>query len=133
MNLFKSEPRVYKIQSSEREVYETERYYLLKVVDFSGMLEKELPKMGWNDGIEEFLNELFEAQQNRKISKVIMKLFNTDRFCVETSITDEHRGTSIVVVRVTKRRIREKVAEKVFLILKAIFDRGDDNFNHYNF
>lgn len=133
MNLSKNEPRVYKIQSSEREVYETERCYLLKVVDCSGNLEKELPKIGWNEGVEELLNKLFEAQQNRKISKTVMKLFDAERFSVEISISEEARGTSIAIVRITKRRFREKVAKRIFLILREIFDRGDDNYYHYNF
>ena len=61
MDLLKNKPHVYKVQTSEREVYETERYYLLKVVDCSGNLEKELPKIGWYEGVEELLNVLFEA------------------------------------------------------------------------
>lgn len=133
MNLLKNEPRVYKVQTSEREVYETERYYLVKVVDCSGNLEKELPKIGWDDGVDELLNELFEAHQNRKFSKKVTDIFDAERFSVETRITEEARGTSIAVVKITKRRFREKVAEKVFLILRAILDREANYYNHYNF
>ena len=133
MNLFKNEPHVYKIQSSEREVYETERYYLLKVVDCSGNLEQELPKIGLNDGVEELLNILFEAHQNRRFSKRVEDLFSPECFRVETRITEEARGASIAVVKITKRKLREKVAEKVFLILKTIFDRGESNYHNYRF
>ena len=133
MNLLKNEPHVYKIQTSEREVYETERYYLLKVVDCSGNLEEELPKIGWKDGIDELLNELFEAHQNRRFLKKVGDLFDADRFSIETRITEEARGTSIAVVKITKRRFREKVAEKTFLILREIFDRGENNYYHYKF
>lgn len=133
MNLLKNEPCVYKIQTSEQEVYETERYYLLKVVYCSGNLENELPKIGWNDGVEELLNVLFEAQQNRRFSKKVNELFNAEFFSVETRITEERRGTSIAVVKITKRKFREKVAEKLFLILKILFDRGEGNYHYYNF
>ena len=133
MDLLKNEPRVYKVQTSEREVYETERYYLLKVVDCSGNLEEELPKIGWYDGIEELLNVLFEAHQNRSFLKKVGDLFDAERFSVETRITEEARGTSIAVVKITKRPFQEKVAEKVCLILKGIFDRGDSNYYHYIF
>ena len=133
MDLLKNEPHVYKVQTSEREVYETERYYLLKVVDCSGNLEKELPKIGWYDGIEELLNVLFEAHQNRSFLKKVGDLFDAERFSVETRITEEARGTSIAVVKITKRKFREKVAEKIFLILREFFDRGENNFYHYNF
>ena len=133
MNLLKKEPHVYKMQTSEREVFETERYYLLKVVDCSGNLEEELPKIGWNDGIEELLNVLFEAHQNRSFLKKVDTLFDAERFSVESRITEEARGTSIAVVKITKRRFREKVAEKIFVILRAIFDRGENNYYHFNF
>lgn len=133
MNLLKDKPNVYKKQSSEREVYETEQYYLLKVVDCSGNLEQELPKIGWNDGIEELLNVLFEAQQNRKVLKKVNELFDDDRFIVETRFSEEQRGTSVTIVKITKRKFREKVAEKVFFILKTIFDRGEDNYHNFIF
>lgn len=133
MDLLKNEPHVYKVQTSEREVYETERYYLLKVVDCSGNLEEELPKIGWYDGIEELLNVLFEAHQNRRFLKKVEDLFDAERFSVETRITEQARGTSIAVVKITKRKFREKVAEKIFLILREFFDRGENNFYHYNF
>lgn len=133
MNLFDGKPIVYKKQSSEREVYETERYYLLKVVDCSGNLEKELAKLGWEDGIECVLNKLFDAQQNSRFSKMVYSLFDADRFSVETSITEQYRGTSIAVVKVTKRRFRDKALEKVLIIMRSLFDRGDNNFYYYNF
>lgn len=133
MNLLKNEPYVYKMQSSEREVYETERYYLLKVVDCSGNLEQELPKIGLNDGVEELLNVLFEAQQNQKFSKKVADLFDEERFIVETKLTEEARGTSIAVVKITKRKFREKLAEKVLWLLKIIFERECDNYHNYIF
>ena len=133
MNLLKDKPCVYRKQSSEREVYETEQYYLLKVVDWSGNLEQELPKIGWNDGIEELLNVLFEAQQNRKVLKKVNELFDGDRFIVETRFDEERRGTSIAIVEITKRKFREKVAEKMYLILKTVFERGDASYQKYIF
>ena len=133
MDLLKNKPHVYKVQTSEREVYETERYYLLKVVDCSGNLEKELPKIGWYEGVEELLNVLFEAHQNRRFLKKVDSLFDSERFRVETRITEEARGTSIAVVKITKRRFEEKVAEKMIWFLRKIFERGDKNYYHYNF
>ena len=133
MNLLKNEPRVYKIHSSEQEVYETERYYLLKVVDCSGNLEKELPKIGWDLGIDELLNVLFEAQQNHKVSKKVAELFDAERFSVETRLAEESRGTSIAIVKITKRKFLEKVAEKLFWLLSIIFEREVNNYNYYKF
>ena len=133
MDLLKNKPHVYKVQTSEREVYETEWYYLLKVVDCSGNLEEELPKIGWYEGIEELLNVLFEAHQNRRFLKKVDALFDSERFRVETRITEEARGASIAVVKITKRSVQEKLAEKVFWILKKLFDRGETNYYHFNF
>ena len=106
---------------------------MLKVVDCSGNLEKELAKLGWEDGIEYVLNKLFDAQQNSRFSKMVYSLFDADRFSVETSITEQYRGTSIAVVKVTKRRFRDKALEKVLIIMRSLFDRGDNNFYYYNF
>lgn len=133
MNLLKNEPRVYKIHSSEQEVYETERYYLLKVVDCSGNLEKELPKIGWDLGIDELLNVLFEAQHNHKVSKKVAELFDAERFSVETRLAEESRGTSIAIVKITKRKFLEKVAEKLLWLLSIIFEREVNNYNYYKF
>ncbi len=130
MNLFKREPLLYLIKSTDREVYETERYYSLKVVDFSRCLEKEVHKMGWTDGIGEFLEMLFESQKNLKLSNTVTRLFDTNRFEVVISKFEKDSRTSVAVVEITKRRIRDKIAGKVFVILKIIFDR---DYNYYNF
>lgn len=126
-NLLKNKPRIYRRELSEREVYETERYYLLKVVDISGCLEKELTQCGWEDGVEEFVEKLFLAQKNSKLSSVMFDLLDTNRVNIEYTIKEISKGTSIATIIVSKKRIGERLKEFFEKVLCQIFDAIDTN------
>lgn len=124
-NLLKSKPRIFKKELSEREVYETERYYLLKVVDISGCLEKELSRCDWDLSIEEFMEELFESQQNSRLSGTVYKFLDFNRLNIDFTIQEMSRGTSIAVIIISKKRIKEKVKEVLKSLFERIFDVND--------
>lgn len=126
-NLFKSKPRIFKKELTEKEVYETERYYLLKVVDISRCLEKELSRCDGNIDIEEFMEKLFYSQQNCKLSRTVYEYLDYRRLNIELKLEEMPRGTSIAVIIISKKCIKERVKEVLNCLVERIFDVNDMN------
>lgn len=128
-NLLKSKPRIFKKQLSEREVYETERYYLLKVVDISGCLENELRQSCWKLDIETFLEKLFESQQNGRLNKAVYKFLDEKRLNIDCTLEEVSTGRSIAVIIIRKKSVRERLKEVFEKYVHRIFDvENNDDF-----
>lgn len=128
-NLLKSKPRIFKKQLSEREVYETERYYLLKVVDISGCLENELRQSCWELDIETFLEKLFESQQNGRLNKAVYKFLDEKRLNIDCTLEEVSTGRSIAVIIIRKKSVRERLKEVFEKYVHRIFDvENNDDF-----
>lgn len=118
-NLFKNELRVYKVVSDERVVYETEQCYLLKVVDFSGKLERYVEKWGY-ESMDEFLQVLFDALTDSKLSGTLTKVIDSKKFNVDASIFRKYPWTSVGIVRITSVRVREVVKDKLTYLVGKV-------------
>lgn len=128
-NLLKSKPRIFKKQLSEREVYETERYYLLKVVDISGCLENELRQSCLELDIETFLEKLFESQQNGRLNKAVYKFLDEKRLNIDCTLEEVSTGRSIAVIIIRKKSVRERLKEVFEKYVHRIFDvENNDDF-----
>lgn len=126
-NLLKNKSRTYRKELSEREIYETERYYLLKVVDISGCLEKELARSGWEEGVEAFIEKLFLAQKNSRLSSAMVELLDTNRVNIDYTTREMSKGTSIATIIISKKRMRERVKEYIEKVRYHIFDAQNTN------
>ena len=122
-NLFKNELHVYKIVSDGRDVYETEQCYLLKVVDLSGKLEQYVADWGFKS-MDEFLQVLFDALSDLKLSKIIDKIVDLKQYNVDVSVLRKYPWTAVGIVRFTKVPVHEKVKDKLICLVEKV--RGMD-------
>ncbi len=99
-NLFKKKHKIYQKKLSDREVYEQERFCLLKVEDRAGIIEQM--------GGDAFIQEMFERMQNRSLNRFVYDEIDERHFDITVKISG--RGEDVVAkVIISKRQVSKRV------------------------
>lgn len=99
-NLFKKETKIYQKKLSEREVYEQERFCLLKVEDRAGIIEQK--------GGEAFIQQMFEKMQNRSLNRFVYNEIDEKYFDISVKVSGQ--GEDVVAkVIISKRQVSKKL------------------------
>lgn len=99
-NLFKRQAKIYQKKFSDREVYEQERFCLLKVEDRAGIIEQK--------GGEAFIEIMFEKMQNRSLNRFVYDEIDEKHFDIKVKISG--RGEDVVAkVIISRRHISKRV------------------------
>ncbi len=112
-NLLKTQKKVYQKKSSEREVYEQDRFYQIKVEDRTGIIE--------NLGGEEFVEIMFQKMQDARLQRFIYDEIDTKHYNVSIKISDSG-GDIVAKVVISKRQISEEVKEFWDILFTKLFN-----------
>lgn len=104
-NLFRSKTKVYVKKFSEREMYERDCFYYLKVEDQTGIIEQ----LGGDD----FMQELFKLLQTSSIESVIYKSIDYNFYDTVVQIIRKGNRDVIAKVTITRRYIPLKFEERL--------------------
>ena len=99
-NLLKKETKIYQVKTSEREVYEQERFYLLKVEDRAGIIEQK--------GGAAFVQTMFDRMQNRSLNRFVYDEIDENHFDIAIKIS-ERGGDVVAKVTISKRQVSKSV------------------------
>lgn len=112
-NLFKRETKIYPKKLSEREVYEQERFCLLKVEDRAGIIEQK--------GGDAFIQKMFEKMQNRDLNRFVYDEIDEKHFDITVKISG--RGEDVVAkVIISRRQVSKEMKKFWSRILEKILD-----------
>lgn len=105
-NLLKNEPKVYEMKSSEREVYETQSCFQLRVMDGANLIT-EIAK---ENEVEEtdVIEKLYDGMKNYHLYKILDRTVDPSKYNVEVKIS-AHQRTRTARVEINKRRVRDKI------------------------
>lgn len=112
-NLFSKETKVYQKKLSEREVYEQERFCLLKVEDGTGIIEEK--------GGDSFVQNMFEHLQNRNLNRFVYDEIDKTHYDITVKISCRS-GDIVAKVIISKRQISQEIKELLSRVLKKILD-----------
>lgn len=105
-NLLKPRKKIYQKKSSEREVYEQDRFYQIKVEDRTGIIE--------DLGGKEFIETMFQKMQDARLQSFVYDNIDARHHNVSIKISDSG-GDIVAKVVISKRQFSEG--------LKEIFDK----------
>ena len=109
-NLFKKMPKIYKKKSTEREEFEQQCYFRLKVVDYCGAVKAVSKEQGLSD--KELIGELFSALKDWRLRNRAYKIFDTEKYNVSISIQSQ-TGAELARVEITRRGVLEELIEHI--------------------
>ncbi len=105
-NLLQSEPKVYEMKSTEKEVYETQSCQLLRVRDSANALEKISNETG--EEIDSVVEELYDAMNSFQLKKKVKETIDSKQYDVSISISD-YQQSRTATVKINKRSVRAKI------------------------
>lgn len=112
MNNLLRKKKVYQKKSTEREVYEQERYCQLKVEDQTGIIEKK--------GGQEFVDAMFERLNGRMLNSFICnEIENLNNYNITVKISEKGRDC-FGKVTITKRQLSQKIKEHLEELIKRL-------------
>ena len=104
--LLQSEPKVYEMKSTEKEVYETQSCQLLRVRDSANALEKISNETG--EEIDSVVEELYDAMNSFQLKKKVKETIDSKQYDVSISISD-YQQSRTATVKINKRSVRAKI------------------------
>lgn len=105
-NLLKNDLKIYEIQSTEREVYETEFCFQLKVMDSANVIEGIADEYGADE--DDVIKTMYDKMKNYALYHILDQTVDPNHYDVKVKIED-YPGTRAAEVRLSKRRVRERV------------------------
>lgn len=114
-NLLQSHFKTYEIKSSEKEVFETQSCFHLKVKDSANAVEEIAKRLG-ECCASDVIKKLYATMKNYHLQKAVFREFDSSKYNVSVKISD-YQNTRIAEVRITKRSVFEKIqsrAEDIF-------------------
>lgn len=112
MNNLLRKKKVYQKMSTDREVYEQERFCLLKVEDQTDIVEKK--------GGQEFVNAMFDCLSGRNLNSFIgNEIENKNNYNITVKISEKGRDC-FAKVTFTKRQFSQKVKEFLKILIQRL-------------
>lgn len=105
-NLLQSKPKVYEIQSTEREVYETQSCFLLRVSDSANALEKISDQTG--EEVDSMVENMYNNMKNYHLKEAIKRTIDSKKYDVVVKISD-YQQSRTAEVKISRRSVKEKV------------------------
>ena len=109
-NLFKRRPKIYTKKSTEREKFEQQYYFRLKVVDYCGAVKAVSKEQGLSE--KELIGELFSALKDWRLRNKAYNIFDTKKYNVSISIQSQ-KSAELARVEITKRGVLGELIEHI--------------------
>lgn len=105
-NLLQSKPKVYVKKSTEREVYETESCFLLRVSDSANALEEISEQTG--EEVDTVVENMYNSMKNYQLNSAVSKSIDSKKYDVVVKISS-YQWSRRADVKISKRSVTEKV------------------------
>lgn len=105
-NLLQSKPKVYVKKSTEREVYETESCFLLRVSDSANALEEISEQTG--EEVDTVVENMYNSMKNYQLNNAVSKSIDSKKYDVVVKISS-YQWSRRADVKISKRSVTEKV------------------------
>ena len=109
-NLFKKRPKVYMKKSTEREKFEQQYYFRLKVVDYCDAVKNVSKELEQTD--RELIKDLFTSLKDWRLRNKAYNIFDTKKYNVSISIQSQ-KSAELARVEITKRGVLGELIEHI--------------------
>jgi hypothetical protein len=111
---------IYREETSKQESYETQSYYLIEVMDTSGIFEREMLKKDEFNSIDEVMKKLYNCVNTSSVVTSIRNVIDSRWLNMHVTISDYPTSERHVKVKLTKRGLREVIADGVGKTFKKL-------------
>lgn len=116
-NLLQRNPQVYEMKSTEREVYETQSCFLLRVSDSANALEKISEQTG--EDVDAIIGKMYDSMKNFQLNNVLSRCIDLKKYDVRVK-SSYYRGSRKAEVKISRRSVREKVRNGIKSFLNEL-------------
>lgn len=110
-NSLKKKTKVYKRKSTDRETYEQQCYFRLKVVDYCGAVKAVAHEQRLKDD-NKLVDKLFSFFRDWRLGNLVYELFDEKKYNVSVSIQSQ-KNFRTAKVEITKRRRFAELIERI--------------------
>lgn len=105
-NLLQSNPQVYEMYSTDKEVYETQSCFLLRVSDSANALKKISEKTG--EAIDSIVEDMYNGMKNYHLKEAVKRTIDSKKYDVVVDISG-YQQSRTAEVKISRLSVIQKI------------------------